>query len=184
MKYLKVLEESKSNAGNFEYKIDEINVADNWNPNANNPKEMGGFNFSNEENILRWLVRGTIMYDVILPDDAEIVKIDHPSTPNGVFRSNKIILTNPRKITDELALELYYKSNFPEKTYYKALAGVVIRSLTKTADKIIEDRINKDNIDEAISEYEDFYCPSKEGRPKDYENYYKYLTILNNIKNN
>ena len=90
------------------------------------------------------------MYDVILPEDAEIIKIKHPSTPNGVFRSNKIILTNPRKVTDELALELYYKSNFPQKTYYKVLAGVVIRGLTKTADKIIEDKISKDNIDEAI----------------------------------
>lgn len=184
MKYLKVLEGLKSNAGNFEYKIDEINIANNWNPKANNPKEMGGFSFSNEENILRWLVRGTVLYDVILPDDAEIVKINHPSTPNGVFRCNKIILTNPRKITDELALELYYKSKFPQKTYYKALAGVVIRGLTKTADKIIEDKISKENIDEAIFEYKDFYCPSKEGRPEDYENYYKYLSILNSIKNN
>ena len=101
-----------------------------------------------------------------------------------MFRSNKIILTNPRKITDKLALELYYKSKFPERTYYKALAGVVIRSLTRTADQIIRDKINKDNIDEAISEYEDFYCPSKEERPKDYANYCKYLNILKDIKNN
>lgn len=184
MKYLKVVEGFKSNAGNFEYKINEINVANNWNPNANNPKEMGGFNFSNEENILRWLARGTVIYDVVLPEGAEIIKINHPSTPDGVFRSNKIILTNPRKITDELALELYYKSNFPEKTYYKALAGVVIRSLTVTADQIIRDKISKDNIDEVLSEYEDFYCPPKEERPEDYENYYKYLNILKDIKNN
>ena len=43
-KYLKVM---FGNRGvNYEYKIDEVNIADNWNPNNNDPKEMGGFNFS------------------------------------------------------------------------------------------------------------------------------------------
>ena len=27
---------------NFDYKIDCVNVADNWNPNSFDPKEMGG----------------------------------------------------------------------------------------------------------------------------------------------
>lgn len=184
MKYLKVVDGLKSSAGNFQYKIDEINIASNWNPNADNPKEMGGFSFSNEENILRWLIKGTIIYDVIIPNNTEVVKINHPATPNGVFRSNKIILTNPRKITDEFALELYYKSNFPEKTYYKALAGVAIKGLIKTANKIIEDKINKDNVDEAISEYKGFYYPSPEAKKQEYENYYKYLNILSKIKDN
>ncbi len=30
---------------------------------------MGGFNFSTEDKILRWLVRGDTLYDVIIPED-------------------------------------------------------------------------------------------------------------------
>lgn len=62
---------------NFKYKINELNVSNNWNPATNDPKEMGGFNFSTEDKILRWLVRGDTLYDVIIPDDAEV--IDCPS---------------------------------------------------------------------------------------------------------
>ena len=39
----------KSNAGGFEYKIDEVNIANNWNPNSLDPEEMGGFNFGTED---------------------------------------------------------------------------------------------------------------------------------------
>ena len=38
---------------------------------------MGGFNFSTEDKILRWLVRGNTIYDVVILEDAEI--IDCPS---------------------------------------------------------------------------------------------------------
>ena len=34
-----------SNAGKFEYKLDELNVSNNWNPNEIEPEKMGGFNF-------------------------------------------------------------------------------------------------------------------------------------------
>ena len=182
MKYLKVAEGIKSNAGGFEYKINEVNIAKVWNPLASTPEEMGGFSFSNEENILRWLVRGTILYDVILPLDAEVIKINHKATPNGVFRSNKIILTNPREITDDMALNLYYKSNFPQKTYYKALAGLVVKMRNKTANQIIKDKINVDNIDEAISEYKEFADLSQKGSIEVYNNYYHYLCLLEDIK--
>ena len=48
----------KSNAGDFQYKLNEINISNNWNPNAEDHKKMGGFNFSTEGKILRWLHRG------------------------------------------------------------------------------------------------------------------------------
>ena len=38
-KFLKVMFENKS--VNFEYKIDKVNIADTWNPNTYEPKEMG-----------------------------------------------------------------------------------------------------------------------------------------------
>lgn len=40
VKYLKVMFGNKG--VNFDYKIDCVNVADNWNPNSFDPKEMGG----------------------------------------------------------------------------------------------------------------------------------------------
>lgn len=33
-KYVKVMDGLKSNAGNFEYKLNEVNIANNWNPKA------------------------------------------------------------------------------------------------------------------------------------------------------
>lgn len=72
-KYLKVMLGTKSSASDFEYKLGEVNVAKIWNPKELILKKMGGFNFSTESKILRWLVRGDTIYDVELPEDAEVV---------------------------------------------------------------------------------------------------------------
>ena len=40
-KYVRVMDGTKSNAGGFEYKLDEINYSDNWNPNETEPDKMG-----------------------------------------------------------------------------------------------------------------------------------------------
>lgn len=181
-KYLKVMFGNKG--VNFDYKIDSVNVANNWNPNSFDPKEMGGFNFSTEDKILRWLVRGDTLYDVIVPDDATVIDCPSESAPHGVFRSNKIILTNPRVMTDELAMNFYLKSDLPEKSYYKSLAGCAIRGYRNTCLKIIEDRVNKDNIDLVLSEINDFVSPynSSGTATNGYEVYNEVMEILNNIK--
>ena len=90
---------------------------------------MGGFNFSTEDKILRWLIRGDTLYDVEIPSDALVIDCPSKSAPHGVFRSNKIILHNPRKITDEIALDLYKKSKLPEISYFKSLVGCAIRDI-------------------------------------------------------
>lgn len=157
MKFLKVMFGTTSGANkDVHYKLDKINVADRWNPNALSPKKMGGFNFSTEEKILRWLVRGDTLYDVEIPKDAEVVNCPSKSAPNGVFRSNKIILHNPRTVTDDIAMKLYLKSKLPEKSYYKSLVGCAIRGYKNTCFKIIEDKVNKNNIDEVLEEWNDF----------------------------
>lgn len=157
MKYLKVMFNTTSGADkNLKYKLGEVNLATNWNPDAKDAKNMGGFNFSTEDKILRWLVRGDTIYDVIIPKDTEIIDCPNESAPHGVFRSNKIILTNPRKVDDELAMNLYLKSNLPEKSYFKAMAGCAVRGYMNTALKIFNDKINKNNKDLALSEFKDF----------------------------
>lgn len=182
-KYLKVMCGNISGANtDLEYKIDEENVATFWNPSSNDPKEMGGFNFSTEDKIIRWLVRGDTIYDVEIPDGAEIVNCESISTPNGVFRSNKIIITNPRRITDEIAMNLYLKSDIPEKSYYKSLAGLAIRGHINTCKKLINDRINKDNIDEVLEEISDFVRPEDVTGSGNREVYNEVIDILKEIK--
>ena len=107
MKYVKVMNGLKSDAQDFEYKLNEINIAQKWNPNNLDPMEMGGFNFSTKDKILRWLHRGDTIYDVYIPKDAEVIKVDDEK---GIYRANKIIVSNPQKITDEVVLELYKKN--------------------------------------------------------------------------
>ena len=102
MKYIKLLDGIKSNANGFEYKIGEVNVANNWNPKTMEPELMGGFSFSVEDKIIRWIHRGDTAYDVEIPEDAEVILCDKEKC---IYRSNKIIVSNPRKITDEMVLD-------------------------------------------------------------------------------
>lgn len=164
-KYLKVMFGTKG--ANYEYKIDEVNVANVWNPKAKSGKDFGGFNFSTEEKILRWLHRGNTLYDVILPEDTEVIDCVESATPHGVFRSNKIIITNPRKVTDEMALYFYEKSTIPEIAYYKALGAVSLMNYKKTALQIFSDKINEKNIDKVLEEWNDFMNNGGDGNRLD-----------------
>lgn len=184
-KYLNVMFGTTSGANsNIKYKLDEINVAEKWNPNETDPSEMGGFNFSTEDKILRWLVRSDTIYDVDILEDAEIVNCPIESAPNGVFRSNKIILTNPGIMTDGIAMNLYSKSNLPEKSYYKSLIGCAIRGYRNTCLQIIKDKISKENIDLVLSEVEDFVKPyqSTGTSSNGSEVYEEIMKYLNEIK--
>jgi hypothetical protein len=152
-----------SHASKYIFKIDEVNIAPVWNPSANNSVEFGGFNFTNEENVLRWLIRGDTLYDVIIPEDAEVVRVENKNTPNAVWRTNKIIVTNPRKVTDDMCLELFKISNMPLKTYYQVLAILAGKGFYNTCLEIIHTKINNDNIDECINEFLEFGFYKKQG---------------------
>ena len=182
IKYVKVAFGATSGANeDVIYKVNEVTEAPYWRPEETDAKLMGGFSFSTNATILRWLIRGDTLYDVILPDDAEIVTVDNPSVPNGVFRTNKIILTNPRIITDDVAMYLYEKSELPQKTYYKALAGLAIRGYINTAKRLIEDKVNSENIDIVLNEFDDFIKPGVR-QQDDHKAYEDILAILHKIK--
>ena len=150
-KFIKVMFGNKG--ADYEYKIGEVNVANTWNPKAERGREFGGFNYATEDCILRWLHRGDTLYDVEIPKDAENIKLEGATT---IYRCNKIILTNPRKVTDEMAMEFYKKSNIPEKSYYKALGAVALMNYKNTALAILRDKVNKNNIDIVLEEWNDF----------------------------
>ncbi len=149
-KYVRVMDGLKSNAGGFEYKLNEVNIANKWNPSASNPKEMGGFNFGTEDKILRWLHRGDTIYDVIIPDDAEVKTVDDEK---GIYRSNKIIVTNPRRITDEMVIELYKRCTLSDKIIAQCLLTLIWKNRINISKYIIKDRVNSDNVDEILNEF-------------------------------
>ena len=156
MKFVRVMNGNISHASGYRFQIDEINISPVWNPHADNAKDFGGFNFTNEENVLRWMIRGDTLYDVFVPDGAEIVAIDNQNTPNGVWRTNKIIVSNPRKITESMCIEFYNISHFPEKTYFHVLAIMAGKGFGNMCDMIINDKVNEDNVGLCISEYLEF----------------------------
>ena len=152
-KYVRVMDGIKSNAGGFEYKLDEINISNNWNPNENEPDKMGGFNFCSEDKILRWLHRGDTIYDVIIPENAEIVLCN---AEKGVWRANKIIVKNPQIITDEMVIELYKKTTLNNKILAQCLQTLLWKKRIEVSIFIINDRVNKENVDEFIIEFENY----------------------------
>ena len=154
MKYLKVIKGTTSDANtNIKYKI---NIATKWNKNAKTPEDMGGFNFSTENKILRWLLRGDVLYEVIIPDDAEVIECESISAPHGVFRTNKIIITNPKKVTDDVAMELYKKSDLPWKSYIQILSYLAAANYKNTAYQIVKDKITSENATDALEIYDNF----------------------------
>lgn len=162
-KYIRLMDGNKSNAGGFEIKTNEVNIAKTWNPNSYEPEIMGGFNFSTEEKILRWIHRGDTIYDVILPEDAEVIDCPSKNCPHGVFRTNKIILTNPRKVTEEMVLDFYKKSVLPEKTYYQCIVVLLYKNYLNVAKILIKDKINKENIEDCIKEFERMITDKHDG---------------------
>lgn len=178
-KYMRVMYGTKSHAGGFEYKIDEVNIADNWNPKADNPEDFGGFNFSTEEKILRWILRGDTLYDVEIPDDAEVIECENNNCPHGVFRSNKIIIKNPRKLDNDLVMDLYLKSDLPDNTYFQCLTFLSLRNYDEVCRKIIEDKVNENNVDQAIETFTTFFKVSEEDKNQCYKNV---LDLLIEIK--
>ena len=149
-KYVRVMDGLKSNAGGFDYKLDEVNVSDKQDTTTLEPEQMGGFNFGTEDKILRWLHRGDTIYDVVIPDDAEVILCDEEK---GIYRSNKIIVTNPKTITDEMVIDLYNKTTLSNKIIAQCLVTLLWKKRKEISKYIIKDRVNLSNIDEIINEF-------------------------------
>lgn len=157
LKYVKTIHTIKEYEDNRRFPINQVIDADNEvNVYATDNKDMGGLNISTEEFVFRWLIRGDTLCEVSIP---KLERVYKTVSPNGVYRTNKIILSNPIKIDDDKAMELYLKSKLPEKSYFKAMAGCAVMGHINTAKQVFKDKVNKKNIDLAISEFEDFCNP-------------------------
>ena len=158
-KYYRVIQRIKEYKDGKKFPIDEVVLADKKiDLNATESKEMGGFCVSIYNYSFRWLIRGDTLCEVIIPPDREFYKT---VSENQVYVCNKMILTNPKKIDDEFALELYKASTLNEKSYFIAMTACAICGYINTALKVCEDRVNNQNVNNAITEFENF-CKRRE----------------------
>lgn len=177
-KYVKAINTIKEYTDGRKFPINTVVIADKpVNIYAEEKDDIGGFNISTYESILRWLLRGDTLCDVTVPDDCKVFETTNPSTFHGTFRTNKIILSNPRIIDDKLAMELYHLSNLPWKSYIQILSYLSTQGFTNTCHKIVHDKINEKNSKEALEIYDNFLKQKPNPMPE------LYIEILNMIKN-
>lgn len=90
--------------------------------------------------------------------------------------TEKMILTNPKKIDDNFATELYLKSNLSEVSYFRAMTACAICGYNNTALKVCEDKVNKNNVDVAIAELEE-YCTRRKN-----EKFIENISAINSVQ--
>ena len=185
-KYYRVIQTIKEYSDGRKFPLNEIVVADNKaDLNTTDRTKMGGFCISSYEYIFRWLIRGDTLCEVKIPEDTKIYKT---VSDNGIYIADKIILTNPKKIDDDFAMELYTVSTLPELSYFKAMTACSICGYINTAIQVCNDKVNKENVDIAIKELEDFCKRRDDEKYIDNSLAKEYVQILYNrlkeIKNN
>ena len=153
-KYYRVIRTTTEYSDCRTFQIDKIVISDRKvNLNANEQKDIGGFCVSTYEYIFRWLIRGDTLCEVTIPEKEKVYKT---TNKNGVYVADKIILSNPIKIDDNLAMKLYMESNLSEESYFKAMTACAICGYVNTAMKVCMDKVNEENVEFAISELENF----------------------------
>lgn len=157
--YYKIIQMSSKYRDGRSFPIDEVVTSDKKiNLNATTPNEMGGFYVSDYEHIFRWLIRGDTLCKVKIPANSHIYKTE---SNNGIYIADKIILTNPIPVDDKIATKLYNNSILPENSYFSALVVCCIKGYNNTALKVLNEKVNNNNINEAIHEFESF-CMRRE----------------------
>ena len=86
-------------------------------------------------------------------------------------------MKNPKIITDDMCIEFYKISNVPEKTYFQILAIMAGKGFENICEKIIQDKVNENNIQECINEYLQFSFYKENGI------YDKVLCLLYEVQN-
>ncbi len=110
---------------------------------------MGESNFCREEDVLKWLYHGSVLYDVniSIPDAAQ-------HNDMGLYSSNDIELINPRPINDELVLGLYNKNKLSNSEIAQALLTLLWSNRAEIVKYIIKDRVNLSNVNEFVDVFE------------------------------
>lgn len=172
--YYKIIQTTMEYRDGKKFPIDQVVIANKKiNLNAIESKKIGGFCVSTYNFAFRWLIRGDTLCQVKIPADSKFYKT---VSDNDVYVCEKMILTNPKKIDDNFAMELYKISTLNEISYFRAMTASAICGYMNTALKVFEDKVNAKNIDIAISEFEGF-CKRREE-----ESYGKNTLEMKNVK--
>ena len=62
-------------------------------------------------------------------------------------------MSNPKKITDDLVMDLYKKTTLSNKILADCLVTLIWKDRIKISKYIINDRVNKNNVDEFYTEF-------------------------------
>ena len=62
-----------------------------------------------------------------------------------------------------MVMDFYNKSDLPQKTYYQCIVVVLFKNYVNVAKQIIKDKVNKNNIDDCINEFERFITDKHDG---------------------
>jgi hypothetical protein len=84
------------------------------------------------------------------------------SYEKGVYRADKIIVTNPRVITEDMVIDIYKKSTLTTDRYFQCIYCLLFKKYINASKYIINDLVNKNNIDDAIKEFENFAIRSRD----------------------
>lgn len=152
--YYRLIQTEKDYSDGKRFPIDEIIIAsEKINLNTTDRSKLGGLYVSTYNYVFRWLVRGDTLCKVIIPKDSKIYKT---TSENGIYLTEKFILTNPVKVDDNIATKLYEASTLPEISYFKAMAACCLCGYLNTAEKVLDEKVNRHNINSAIEEVENF----------------------------
>ena len=172
--YYRVIQTTKEYSDGKKFPINEV-VESNKKIDFNtmDRTQIGGFCVSTYEYIFRWLIRGDTLCEVVIPEDDKIYKT---TSENGIYVAEKIILTNPKKIDDNFATELYLHLTLPENSYFKSMTACAIMGYLNTALKVCDEHVTKENVCNAIFELES-YCQRREK-----ENYIDNALAIESVK--
>lgn len=161
------------------FEENKVSVCDKWDPNNPDWDKRGGFNFTNEECALRWMSRGDTLYEVEIPEDGEVLVVRNDKTPGGIIVANKIILKNPISISSELLMDFYDKSKLPLSTYFECVGLLAARGFYDVAVTIINDKVDENNFDLALDEFNNSIKP---WHKVDFDCYDKVKSVLEEKK--
>lgn len=167
-KYVRIMKEFESSGNGYPFKLDEVNETDRCNTKSKDPKEFGGFNFTTEDKALRWTIRGTTLYEVEIPKDAKTLELVNETYPDGIYKSNKIIIKNPKELTESVMMDLYKKSDLPEVSYFQCLSFLSLRNYKEVCKKIIKDKVTEENAKDALKIFKSFLIVSEKEKTECY----------------
>jgi len=67
-------------------------------------------------------------------------------------------------ISLDLVMDLYLKSDLPDNTYFQWLTFLSLRNYDKVCEKIIKDKVNKNNVNQAIEAFTTFFELKEENK--------------------